>query len=126
MGRYNDTLLHENLNISGSIEELHGCLDHYSMPTISHHVQKMKHYTTLAAREKLKTVNHITFINIWGHHLGTILKTLIVRKGWKDGLPGLIAAIFAGLHTFVKYVKAYEIIERKKTISTKDHVSNRI
>jgi len=125
-GRYNNTLLHENLILSGPIEVLNSCLDHHSMPTISHHVRKMKYYTSLAAQEKLKTVDYVSYGTIMGNHFGTIVKSLIIRKGWKDGLPGLIASIFAGLHTFVKYVKAHEIIENRHSASLKDHVTNRV
>lgn len=109
--RYDDTLLHENLVLKGDVTDLQGFLDHYSVPTITHHVRKMIQYTSLSAREKLKTLRKVTFLNLFGHHIWTIIKTLILRKGWKDGVHGLIAAMFAGFHTFVKYAKAYEILK---------------
>ena len=110
-GRYDDTLLHENLVLKGDVTGLQGLLDHYSVSTITHHVRKMIQYTSLGAREKLKTFREVTFLNLFCHHVWTIIKTLTLRKGWKDGVPGLIAAMFAGLHTFAKYAKAYEILE---------------
>ena len=109
--QYDDTLLHENLILRGEISDLRGFLDHYSVPTMTHHVRKLRHYTALSAREKLKTLRKVTFLNLLGHHLWTIIKTLILRKGWKDGVPGLVAAMFAGFHTFGKYAKAYEMLE---------------
>lgn len=107
-GRYDDVRLHENLRLSGRRERLREPFDHYSMPTVHHHLRKMMRYTTLGADEKLKRVHHVSGWTIATHHLGTMLKTLFVRGGYRDGVHGLVVALFAGLHTFVKYAKAWE------------------
>ena len=113
-GRYDDVLLHENFRLEGRMSRLKEPFDHHSMPTIAHHVKKMIHYTSLGAREKLKKVLHIGAWAIGTHHLGTILKTFVVRRGYRDGLHGVIVAMFAGLHTFVKYAKAWERLNVKR------------
>ena len=112
-GRYDDVRLHEHLAVRGRRERLRAPFDHYSMPSVSHHVRKMMRYTTLGADEKLKRVRHVSGWVIATHHLGTMLKTLFVRGGYRDGVPGLIVAMFAGLHTFVKYAKAWERVNVK-------------
>ena len=112
-GRYDDVRLHEHLAVRGRRERLRVPFDHYSMPSVSHHVRKMMRYTTLGADEKLKRVRHVSGWVIATHHLGTMLKTLFVRGGYRDGVPGLIVAMFAGLHTFVKYAKAWERVNVK-------------
>jgi glycosyltransferase involved in cell wall biosynthesis len=109
-GRYDDTQLHENLRIHGRVERLRNPMDHYSMPTVGGHAQKMRRYTTLAAQEKLKARSRVTALDIAGRHLGTMFKTYVLRGGWRDGVHGLIVTLFAGMHTFVKYVKAYEML----------------
>ncbi|MFZ1763241.1 MAG: hypothetical protein WAT99_10155, partial [Nitrospira sp.] len=86
----------------------------YSMPTVNHHIRKMMRYTTLGADEKLKRVTHISGWVIATHHLGTILKTLFSRGGYRDGVHGLVVAMFAGLHTFVKYAKAWERVNVRR------------
>jgi len=112
-GRYDDVLLHEHLAVRGRIDRLTTPLDHYSMPTIKDHVRKMMRYTTLGAQEKLKTRSKVTALDIAGSHLVTIVKTYIFRKGYRDGIHGVIVALFAGLHTFVKYAKAWESLRGK-------------
>jgi (heptosyl)LPS beta-1,4-glucosyltransferase len=112
-GRYDDVLLHEHLEVRGRIDRLTAPLDHYSMPTIKDHVRKMMRYTTLGAQEKLKTRSKVTALDIAGSHLVTIVKTYIFRKGYRDGVHGVIVALFAGLHTFVKYAKAWESLRGK-------------
>jgi hypothetical protein len=78
------------------------------MPTIKDHVCKMMRYTTLGAQEKLKTRAKVTALDIAGRHVVTIIKTYVFRKGYRDGIHGMVVALFAGLHTFVKYAKAWE------------------
>jgi (heptosyl)LPS beta-1,4-glucosyltransferase len=113
VGRYDDVLLHEHLAVRGRIDRLTAPLDHYSMQTIKDHVRKMMRYTTLGAQEKLKTRSKVTALDIAGSHLVTIVKTYIFRKGYRDGIHGVIVALFAGLHTFVKYAKAWESLREK-------------
>ncbi len=112
-GRYDDVLLHERLHLAGRIERLTQPLDHYSMPGIREHVRKMARYTTLGAQEKLKSQSRVSWLDLAGNHLGTILKTYLLRGGYRDGVHGVIVALFAGMHTFVKYAKAVEMSQAK-------------
>jgi (heptosyl)LPS beta-1,4-glucosyltransferase len=84
------------------------------MPTVGCHVRKMMRYTTLGALEKLNTRSQVTPLNVATNHLGTILRTLLLRRGYRDGLHGVIVAMFAGMHTFVKYAKAWEMLQRRE------------
>ena len=82
------------------------------MPTVNHHIRKMMRYTTLGADEKLKRVPHQR-VDHCHHHIGTVLKTLVTRGGIAMGArPGRVA-MFAGLHTFVKYARPGSDSERE-------------
>lgn len=118
-GRYDDVLLHERLEIRGRINRLMAALDHYSMPSIKDHVRKMMRYTTLGAQEKLKTKSKITAVDLAGNHVMTIIRTYVFRKGYRDGIHGVIVALFAGLHTFVKYAKAWDMVRNEASGETK-------
>jgi len=109
-GRYDDVLIHEHLRLQGRIERLRTPMDHDSVPSVRAHVKKMMRYTTLAAQEKLKARSRVTALDIAGNHLGTVLRTYVLRGGWRDGEHGAIVALFAGMHTFVKYAKAWELL----------------
>jgi glycosyltransferase involved in cell wall biosynthesis len=113
-GRYDETLLHERLRLAGRVERLRQPMDHHSMPTVKDHVRKMRRYTTLAAQEKLKTRDRVTAPDLLGSHLATIARTWLFRGGWRDGVHGVVVALFAGMHTFVKYAKAWEMIRKRE------------
>lgn len=107
-GRYDDTMVHERLELRGPVGRLRHPMDHFSMPTISHHVRKIMLYTTLAAKEKLKRRRAISPAQVGTHHVGTFFKSYVLRQGYRDGVRGLIVALFAAMYTFVKYAKAWE------------------
>ena len=111
-GRYDDDiLLHERLHLRGRIGRMTSPLDHHSMPSIGAHVKKMRRYTTLGAQEKLKIRSRVTAVDLAGNHLATIVRTYAMRGGYRDGVHGVIVALFAGMHTFVKYAKSWEMLE---------------
>ncbi len=111
-GRYDNTLLHERLHLKGRMARLASPLHHYSMPGIREHVRKMVRYTTLGAQEKLKVRSRVSLLDVAGNHVVTIFKTYVLRRGFRDGVRGIIVALFAGMHTFVKYAKAWELLQQ--------------
>lgn len=113
-GRYDDTALHERLVLRGKILKLACPLDHLTMPTVGGHVKKMMWYTTLGAQEKLKRRSRITALDIAVSHLATLFRTYVTRRGFVDGVHGVVIAGFAGMHTFVKYAKAWESLEAER------------
>lgn len=110
-GRYGEVPLHEPLYLKGKSVRLRSPMDHFSMPTIQGHVQKMMRYTSLGADDKLKQRSNISRLDIAGNHLVTAFKTYVLKQGWRDGTHGIVVAGFAGLHTFVKYAKAWERLQ---------------
>ncbi len=113
--RYDDTKLHERLKVSGAVRRLLHPMDHHTMPSVGHHAQKIATYSSLGAAEKLKRVHQITSRQIAGHHVGTVLKTYLLRGAWRDGVHGLIVSMFAGMFTFLKYAKAWETLAVRTT-----------
>lgn len=113
-GRYDEVLLHERLQLKGRILRLRSPLDHHSIPSICDHVRKMARYTTLGALEKLKSRSRVKPLEVACNHLATIFKTYVLRGGFRDGVHGIIVALFAGMHTFVKYAKAWELLNVKR------------
>lgn len=108
--QYNDVEVHENLLISGEVGELKGHFEHYTERQIVDHFRKFNLYTTLAAREKGKSQDHVQWYHLLLNPLVVFLKTYVLRKGFKDGMRGVIFAVFASMYTFVKYAKLWEIL----------------
>lgn len=111
--RYNDVRLHENLIIDGKIGTLQGHLEHYTEREIRDHFRKFGAYTTLSAHEKVKTVRRVRWSDLVLRPLIITFKAYVLKNGFSDGIHGLILSVFAGMFTFVKYCKAWDLLRRK-------------
>lgn len=114
MARYNDVLIHENLIVQGSVGTLHGHLDHFTERRINDHFNKFRLYTTLAAQEKSRFRPRVTMAAFLLRPAWTFVKTYVLRQGWRDGVRGLIVAVFASMYVFVKYAKLWETMKVSK------------
>ena len=105
---YNDVAVHENLLVEGAIGTLAGHLDHYTERRIQDHFKKFGLYTTLAAQEKAKRVRTVGWIDLAFRPLVVLVKTYVLKQGFRDGVRGLIVCVFASMYTFVKYAKLWD------------------
>lgn len=108
IARYNDVAVHENLLVDGEIGTLVGHLEHYTERRIQDHFKKFGLYTTLAAQEKAKRVRTVRWIDLVFRPLVILVKTYVLKQGFRDGVRGLIVCVFASMYTFVKYAKLWD------------------
>lgn len=105
--------VHELMEVNGPTAWLTEDLLHIADPTFTRYLKRSNRYTTLQAEEwlkegKLKT-NFATALAYF-----TIKPTLrflsiyIRHKGFMDRLPGLVFAVYSGLHLTTSYVKYWE------------------
>ena len=108
-GRYNDLPVHEHLEVDGVIGDLCGHLDHHTHPTVASHEMKIERYTSLSADDRIRNGKpeaawyHLLVNPVW-----TFLKFYLFRRGFRDGLPGLIVSGFSAAHVLLKYAKLWE------------------
>jgi glycosyltransferase involved in cell wall biosynthesis len=112
LAQYNDVAVHENLIVNGEIGTVVGHLDHYTERRIQDHFKKFGLYTTLAAQEKAKTVRTVGWIDLVFRPLVVLVKTYVLKQGFRDGVNGLIVCVFASMYTFVKYAKLWDLTRR--------------
>jgi len=103
--------VHESLNINGEIGKLTQPILHVSYRNIEEIIQKTNHYTSLAARELYKKGKKATLPDITIRPLLTFLKKYLLKRGFLDGVPGLILHLISGYYTFIKYAKLYFLRE---------------
>ena len=108
---YNDVAVHENLIVDGSIGTLAHPLDHYTERRIQDHFKKFGLYTTLAAQEKAKGIRVVRRIDLMIRPLVVFIKTWLFKRGYHDGVRGLVVSVFASMYTFVKYAKLWHMTQ---------------
>lgn len=105
--------IHEEIKIDGKIGELDIYLEHYNFPDIGHYVATQDFYSGIEAKclydkiglipeKKLRKELTIGPVRLF-------LKIYIKRKGFKDGLYGLIFAMLSAWRRFLIYAKYWEL-----------------
>ncbi|MEW6570350.1 MAG: glycosyltransferase family 2 protein [Nitrospirota bacterium] len=106
--RLEDRRIHERVVVDGETGYLRGHLEHYTYRTVSDYIKKMDIYSALAAKElKAQGINSGKTKLIFNPAF-TFFKMFILRRGFMDGVHGLILATLYSYYTFLKYLRLWE------------------
>jgi glycosyltransferase involved in cell wall biosynthesis len=100
--------VHEKFIVDGNISRLKNTMLHYSYNNLREAFIKINNYSTLEAHEKShrKTVNLITLITV---PFLSFLQHFIIRKGFIDGLYGLIISLMHAITKLQVQMKIWEL-----------------
>jgi len=110
--QYNNNYVHEDIEIEGfEVVLLQGNIRHYSYHDIHDFIVKLDRYSTLFAQQNpnkysspLKAILNAGF---------SFFKTYILKRGFLDGYVGLVIAFSHMATNFYKYIKLYELNQKK-------------
>jgi len=108
-GSFTDDLVHECVGVTGSVGRLKHDLYHYTYRDVSHHVQKMNEFTTLAARQMFEAGRRAGVHNMVLFPFLEFIKVYVVKRGFMDGLAGFAISSLHSYYVFLKYTKLYEM-----------------
>jgi len=112
--KLSDRIVHEKFIVNGSVSKLKNSFSHYSYTNLKDAFVKINNYSTLEANEKLdkKSVNIFTLLLsppiYFLHHL-------IIRKGFLDGIYGVIISYMHMITKLQVQLKIMEIKRNRKT-----------
>jgi len=114
--RWSDDAVHEKVVADGPVGTLAGDLLHDSAETIAAYLTKQNRYTTLAAESAVAAGQRARAAKVWASPLLRFVKFFIVRRGYRDGLPGFIHIVIGCFNSFTKYAKMIEL-QRAASVS---------
>ena len=107
-GSWNAQRVHESVVLSGAPGLLRRELQHYPYRNITHHVQTIDRYTTLAAEEWLAAGRRATALQAFLHTAFAFLRNYLLKGGFRDGSAGLIVSVLNSYYVFLKFAKLWE------------------
>lgn len=109
---WGEEAVHESLSLDGPEGCLSAPLVHHSFASVEAHLRTIQRYTTLAARELGRGGRPFSLLRLLGSPLVLFVKQYVLKRGFLDGVPGLVACVLSAVHEFVKYAKLYELEKR--------------
>jgi glycosyltransferase involved in cell wall biosynthesis len=110
---FTDDILHERVVPMSHTARLQAPLLHYSYRSVSHHLEKMNAFTTLAAQKMYAAGRRPRPHQLLLTPGLEFLKMYVLRRGFLDGFPGLIISGLAAAYRLQKYAKLYELTLRE-------------
>jgi glycosyltransferase involved in cell wall biosynthesis len=107
--KFKHSVVHEKVEVKGKTGYLRNHLLHYTDPNLDHYLGKLNKYTSLSAEELLRKGKRATFMDIVLRPLMGFFKMYFAKRGFLDGLHGLILAVSSAFHVFSKYVKLWHL-----------------
>lgn len=107
-------IVHEELKINGSTSHLAGFIIHYSYRDIDDHFKKTIRYARLSAESYYKKGKKFKLSKMIFSPLTAFIKIYIIKGGFLDGIPGLIAGVSAYVYGFLKYAFLWDIVRVNK------------
>ena len=104
-GRY----VHESVKADGPVQDLRGELQHFAYRDLADHFQTMDRYTTLAARQMFEDGRRAGFFDLMVHPPAAFFRNYVLRRGFTDGVPGLIVSAMNARYVGLKFAKLWEL-----------------
>ena len=104
-GRY----VHESVVADGPVGLLAHELQHYSFRDLRDHIDRVNHYTSLAARQMYEQGRRSGAVRLIVHPSAAFLRNYLLRRGFMDGTAGLIISLVNSYSVFLKFAKLWEI-----------------
>lgn len=111
---WSDDAVHEKVLTGETVGTLAGDLLHHSAEDLDEYMRKQNRYTSLQAEALCLRGKRIGWQHIVLSPLLRFIKFYFIRRGFMDGLPGLVHVSIGCFNSFMKYAKAYALQQEHK------------
>jgi glycosyltransferase involved in cell wall biosynthesis len=109
--------LHAKVNVEGRVKTLKNRYYHYTYRDISDQIMTIDKYSQIAADDLLREGKGFNGVRMVLNPPFRFIKEYIFKRGFLDGIPGLIIIVSTMFYVFIKHAKLWE---RQKGLQGKD------
>jgi glycosyltransferase involved in cell wall biosynthesis len=107
--RWRGQYVHESVAVDGAVGRLTNELQHYSYRDLRDHLDRINHYSTLAARQMHESGRRAGPVDLLVHPPAAFLRNYVLRRGFLDGTAGLTLSAVNAYSVFLKFAKLWEL-----------------
>lgn len=101
--------VHESVAARGAIGQVRGELQHYAYRDISHHLERMNRYASLAARQMHEDGRRAGWFHVMVLPRLAFFRNYFLRGGFRDGMAGLVISMMNAHYVGLKFAKLWEL-----------------
>jgi len=105
--------IHESPVFTGEVIKLHSPLIHLTHRSTEDNLRKSAEWTKLEAELLYKAGEKpVTLLTLFRKGLMEFFRRAISKKGYKDGMAGLVEAVVQGLNRMIVYIQVWELQQK--------------
>ena len=105
---------HDRVEVDGPVGTLDADLLHYSYDDLADHARTINSFTTIAARRYFELGRRCRARDLVFRPPLAFLNKFVLKRGFLDGLPGLVVCLLHGYYVLLKYAKLWELAHARK------------
>jgi glycosyltransferase involved in cell wall biosynthesis len=109
--RWQGKYVHESVAVDGPVGQLRHELEHYSYRNLRDQLDRINHYSTLAARQMHEAGRRTGPLDLIVHPPAAFLRNDLLRRGFLGGRAGLVLSVVNAYSVFLKFAKLWEMQE---------------
>jgi len=106
--------LHANVQVQGRVGELKHFYYHYNYRDIADQIDTINRYSLNAAQDMLREGKRFSLFDLLLRPPARFIKEYLLKRGFLDGLPGLVIAVSTMYYVFAKYAKLWELEQERE------------
>jgi glycosyltransferase involved in cell wall biosynthesis len=100
--------LHAKVTVDGRIKILKNRYRHYTYRDIADQIQTIDKYSQIASEDMLREGKRFSLIHMLFNPPLRFIKEYVIKKGFLDGIPGLVIIVSTMFYVFIKHAKLWE------------------
>ena len=113
--KYEEVGVHPRVIYDGKSGRLKGDIIHYSYENFSELIDSLNGQTTKEAQKWSSGRKKMSFLTVLWRALDRFWRSYVAKKGYRDGIIGLMVAVNGGFYQILSYAKYWESNARPKT-----------
>lgn len=101
--------LHATVRVQGPTAHFRQLLNHYSYADLSDQLRKLDLYSTTAAADNLRNGKRFSLAGMFFEPPARFVRDYLLKRGFLDGVPGLVIAGFNAFQVFLRSAKQREL-----------------
>jgi glycosyltransferase involved in cell wall biosynthesis len=103
---------HEHARVQGGIGRMRGELRHYTYRDIADHVARLNAHSSSAAQALHAKGMRAGLVDLLLKPKARFFKFFLLRRGYREGLPGLLVACMEAFYVYLKYFKLWGLARK--------------
>jgi glycosyltransferase involved in cell wall biosynthesis len=111
--RYDASLVHEHVEVSGEIGALRNALLHYTYTSLDQYFEKFNRYSRWWAEQNHARGRRGSAAAVVFKPPARFISMYLLKGGFLDGAPGIVVACLAAASVMAKYARLWELSRRR-------------